>query len=155
MLPASKLAAMIVPQTVTNAGTLTGLLDTKGFDFVSIDLLSESQAATNVPTVMRIGESDTAPTAFADCTVITNFVGGTATSTSVGFVIPTPVTLTSAGVNTYSVKFNIDLRGRKRYLAIEFSPITTHTLSVNANLHRGDEMPDSAADANVQALVAA
>ena len=137
---------MVVPQTVTNAGTLSGKVDTKGFDYAQISLVSGTVAASDIPTVMRISEDDTAHSAFTAGTVITNFVGGTATTTSIGFVIPTPVT-TSGG--TYSAQFNVDLRGRKRYLAIEFSPITTHTLSVDCNLYRGDEAPIGTTKANV------
>ena len=153
MVPASKLATMVVPQTVTNAGTLTGYVDTKGYDFATINLVSETVAATDIPTVMRLGQSDTTPTAFTDTTVITSFVGGTATSTTVGFVIPTPVITTSVGANTYNTQFRVDLKGKKRYLAIEFSPITTHTLSIDCILERGEESPEGTSLANVLALV--
>lgn len=144
MVPTTKIHTMIVPQTVTNAGTLEGWVDTKGFDFATINLISETVDATDIPTVMRLGQADSTPTAFTDTTAITNFVGGTATSTSVGFVIPTPVTTTDSGVNVYSTQFRVDLRGRQRYLAIQFSPITTHTLSVNCNLSRGEISPEAA-----------
>ena len=153
MLPSGKLATLVVPQTVTNAGTLTGYVDTKGFDFAVITLVSETVAANKIPTVLRLSQTDSVPTAFTDGTVLTQFVGGTATTTAVGFVIPTPVTTTSVGVNTYCVQFNVDLRGKKRYLPVEFSPITTHTLSVDAHLYRADELPISSTKANVLALV--
>ena len=153
MVPHSKLATMIVPQTVTSGGTISGYVDTKGFDFACISLVTETVAATDIPTVLRLSEDDTAHSAFTAGTVITNFVGGTATSTSVGFVIPTPVTTTSVGVNTYCVQMNVDLRGRKRYLALEFSPITTHTISVDCNLFRGDELPIGTTKGNVLAQI--
>ena len=154
MLPTGKMQCMVLPQTVTNAGTVSGYIDTRGFDFAVIDLVAETVDATNLPTVLRLGQSDTTPTAFTDTTVITNFVGGTATSTSVGFVIPTPVTTTSVGVNTYSVQFRVDLRARQRFLAVEFSPLYTHTAVVIASLFRGDESPDTATKAGVLAVVA-
>ena len=155
MLPSSKLFTMIVPTTVAAASTTTGYVDTKGFDFAIINIVGNTQLVSNIPTVLRLGQSDTAPTAFADTTVITNFVGGTVTSGSVGFVIPTPVTTTDSGVNTYPAQFRVDLRGRQRYLAIEYSPLTTDTVSVDCNLFRGDESPERAGSANVLLLVSA
>ena len=144
MVPSCKLATLIVPQTVTSGQSAFGYFDTKGYDFAIINLVSETVAASDIPTVLRLGESDTVPANFAGSTAIApTFVGGAATSTSVGFVIPTPVTTTSVGVNTYAVQFRVNTKARKRYLTIEFSPITTHTTSVDAVLFKGEEMPRS------------
>ena len=50
-------------------------------------------------------------------------------------------------------KFNLDLRGRKRYLGVRISPLTTHIITATANLSRNDEAPVDATGANVTALV--
>ncbi len=155
MLPISKLHSMIVPTTVAAASTTTGRADTLGFDYAVINIVGQTQVVTDIPTTLRLGQADTAPTAWTDATVITNFQGGTATSATVGFVIPTPVTTTTSGVNSYPVQFRVDLKGRQRYLAIQYSPLSTDTVSIDCNLYRGDESPSDTNRANVLALVSA
>ncbi len=155
MLPISKLHQMVVPTTVAAASTTTGFVDTIGYDYAVVTLVGNTQVVSDIPTTLRLGQSDTAPTAFTDTTVITNFVGGTATSTSVGFVIPTPVTTTSSGVNDYSVKFNVDLKGRQRYLAVQYSPLSTDTFGIDCRLHRADVSPIGTTLANVLVDVSA
>ena len=148
MLPQSKQVIMMDLLSSAAAATGTGRVDTLGFDFVSIDTVMATSTATNPPTRLRLMESDdTVVTNFAN---IVPFTGGTATSATVGFVIPNSRTNTNT---FYGVKFNVDLRGRKRYLRLEVSPADTNQItSAVANLHRGDEAPVNATDANVLVL---
>jgi len=104
--------------TMTSAGTVFGTVDTYGFDECIISLEAGSgDAASTAVTTLRICEDDTAPTAYTDGDAVTACVGAAATSTSAGFVLPA---LSSTVGNTYL--FHIDLRGRKRYLGINFAP---------------------------------
>jgi hypothetical protein len=50
-------------------------------------------------------------------------------------------------------KFNVDCRARKRYLQPVYSPQTTQTVTVLANLGRGEQAPVTAAKANAMTLV--
>lgn len=153
MLPEGRQAVAINAASATNGATITSsVIDTVNPDgskseFATIDLIATTQAATNGnPTVLKLQECDTTvATSFAD---VVAFVGGTAVDSTHGFVIPNGVT---SGNNAY--KFNVDLRGRKRYLSLVVSPVTTQTFSAIANLFRNGQMTNTAAKANVLALV--
>ena len=148
MLPQSKQVIVMDLVSSASGATGTGRVDTLGFDFVSIDTVMATSNATNPPTRLRLMESDD--------TVVTNFAnivpmtGGTATSATVGFVIPDSRTDTTT---LYGIKMNLDLKGRKRWLRIEVSPADTNQITSSvANLHRGDEAPVNATDAGVLVL---
>ena len=139
-----KVSVMISPQTVTSTGTLSGYVDTRGFDYAEILLVaSTTDAPTNNPTLLYIREHDTTTSA-TSMTAITAFAGDGAS----GFTVAS----WSSTVDN-STLFCIDLKGRKRYLGIAISPLTTHTLTAVANLYRGDEMPIGTTAANVINLV--
>jgi len=143
MLPQGKQVICIAQSSTTNAATATGNIDTLGFDFCTLDvIMATSNDTTNNPTVFKLQESDdTTVTNFAD---ITAFVGdGTG-----GWTIPAAVTS-----GNWGAKFNVDLRGRKRYLRLSISPLTTQVITAIANLYRGDEAPVNTTDADVKALV--
>jgi hypothetical protein len=135
--------------TVSAASTHIAAVDTKGFDHLQFDLTVKSgSAAETAVTTLRVCEADydsTAVTAATDitayttvgCTPVTQFVGAAAVSTSAGFVLPAR---SSTVDNTY--RFNIDLRGRKRYLALNFAPTLTCTnggINLTATLGRPEE----------------
>jgi len=125
MNPECKTIPMFEGLTMTSAGTVFGSVDTLGFDYCIVSLEAGSGAAAQTAvTTLRMCEADTAPTAYTDGTAITACVGAAATSTSAGFVLPA---LSSTVGNTY--QFNIDLKGRKRYLGINFAP-TLQTVGV-------------------------
>ena len=143
MLPNAKQVIAINQASTTNAATASGNIDTLGYSFATIDVIATtSNNTTNNPSVLKIAECDTTvATSFAD---ITEFVGdGTG-----GFTIPASVTS-----GDWGVKFNVDLRGRKRYLKVSVSPLTTQSFTCIANLFRASELPTSTTTANVQALV--
>jgi len=143
MLPNSKSVVPFEGLTMSSAGTVMGTIDTKGYDFASIKLVAGTgDAASTAVTTLRMCESDdtSSLTAYTDGDAVTAFVGAAATSTSAGFVLPA---LSSTKQNVY--KFNVDLRGRKRYLGINFAP-EKQTVGVGcvADLHRAEEDPAEA-----------
>ena len=143
MLPSCpKVAVMISPQTVTNAGTLSGYVDTQGYDYAEILLVaSTTDNATNNPSLLYVREHDTTTSA-TSMTSIAAFLGDS------GFTIAN--WSTTADNKTL---FRVDLRGRKRYLGIAVSPLTTHTMCAVACLRRGDELPITTTTASVANLV--
>jgi len=146
MKPSAKRSIVINQASTTNAATASGNVDTLGFDHLELDvLMATSNAATNNPSVLKLSESDD--------TVVTNFADITAAvgDGTGGFTIPNAET--AATNEPYGVKFNVDLRGRKRYLKLSVSPLTTQVITAIANLTRADEAPITAAQANVDALV--
>jgi hypothetical protein len=130
MQPEFKTVPMFEGLTMTSAGTVFGAVDTIGFNFAAIDLVAGTvnQAETAV-TTLRLCESDTnsAMSAYSNGTPITAAVGAAAVSTSAGFVLPA---LSSTKQNVF--RFNVDLRGRKRYIGVNFAP-TGQTIGVSAS----------------------
>lgn len=134
----------------TNGATATGLIDTMMPDgsgkaqwaIVAI-LATTADVVSNKPTVCKLQEADdTNATSLAD---ITGFRGGT------DFTIPNAVTAATAVLqNAYL--FNVDLRGRKRYLNGAYSPQTTQNVTIMAFLGRGPQAPITAAKANALTL---
>lgn len=125
---------------ITAGATATARFDTLGYDYIAIDtMLGTADTTSNSPTVLTLGEMDVTNTSSA--TTITAFTGGTATSTSVSWVIPVTGVVTSItnGANVY--RYNVDCRARKRYLLVSVSPATTQVVAFNARLSRGENVP--------------
>lgn len=136
--------------SATNGGTVTSAnIDTLGVDYMTIDVSATTQAASTQagsPSVLKLQESDTTvASTFADCV---GFRGGSAAATNVDFVVAVGKT---SGINSY--KFNVDCRGRKRYVNVVASPTTTQTFEVTANGFRAEQSPSTAAKAGVLNLV--
>jgi len=145
MRPQTKQVIAINQASTTNAATASGNIDTLGYRYAIIDVITTtSNDVTNNPSVLKVSESDdTVVSNFAD---ITELVGdGTG-----GFTIPNAVTQ-----GNWGVKMNVDLRGRKRYLKVSVSPVTTQTITALANLAKGEDAPIDATGAGVDALVEA
>jgi hypothetical protein len=118
-------------------------------DYCTIVVLgTTTDTTTDQPTVLKVQECDTTvASSFAD---ITAFVGGTATSTSVGYVIPAGRTATA--INVIAV-FNINMIRRKRYLRVLISPATTQTFSVLAIGSRFHQSNENTANSGADALI--
>jgi hypothetical protein len=128
--------------SVTAGATNNVIIDTIGYDWATIDIVATTaDVVSNKPTVLKLQESDdTNSTNFADITAF-------ATPT-----VPSANTAATAVLqNNY--KFNVDTRARKRYLRTAYSPQTTQTVTVVANLGRGEASPVTAAKANAMTLV--
>lgn len=134
-----KVQEVIVPASITNDATVTGNIDTIGFDRCDlIWQIATGSATDDVPTTAKVSEGDTT----SSYTDIVAFTGGTATSTSAGFVIPA----VSTSARTF-YKMSIDLKGRKRYLKCTLTPVTTQINYVLGILSNGDIMPDTTTEA--------
>lgn len=122
-------------------------IDTLGFNYASIDVaFSPFTAAANpttAATVLRLAQSDVAGSGQAN---ISGMVGGTDFTVAGG-------TTATGGVG-YSHRFDVDLRGKKRYLTVYATPCSTVGVVTVARLSRGEAGPMSASDkgANSQAV---
>jgi hypothetical protein len=140
-----KLANVIVPEALTSAGTATGTVDLKDFDYCQLIWhIATATAVEVVPLTCKVEESDD----LTNYSAIVPLTGGSATSTSVGFVIP-PGHVTVEQL--YAM--NIDCRGRKRYLKTSLCPGTNQIEYVVAVLDRAKVMPDTTTEAGVALLV--
>ena len=138
MTPHPKAAIVISPVSTTNAATATGSIDTKGFDFATIDVLATtSNDTTNNFSVLKLEEGDTTSSYSAVSTGDTDF------------------TIPAADTSNPQVvaQFRVDLRARKRYLKLSASPVTTQTITAVAHLSRADDLPVTATKAGAGVLV--
>lgn len=128
------LAKNIVAQTstATNA-TASGLVDTLGFDSVSVQVFLDSQAATSSnPATLKLQECDTSNGTFAD---ITGLVG----DATDGFTIPV-----ADAANPQVLQLHVDMRHRKRYLKLLVTPAgTAQVVGATAVLGKAEQTPAS------------
>ena len=112
-------------------------IDTLGFEFASIDVLFSPFTSASGPTtaanVLRVAQSDTAG---SGQTNISGFVNVT------DFTVAAGVTAT-AGVG-YAHRFDIDLRGKRRYLTVYATPASTCGVITTCRLGKGEAGPTSA-----------
>ncbi len=137
MLPERRIASTY-PQTVASNGT-NGVLviDTRpttgqtGFGYLFADVMIGAGASTAAPITVQVLESNADDTNYAQ---IGNLGGGTATSATVGFVLPSIATSAASG-KTFGFGVNLSA-ARKRFIKISVVPGTTATVSITASLHR-------------------
>lgn len=117
-------------------------IDTLGFAFASIDVLFSPFTAASGPTtaanVLRVAQSDTSGSGQAN---ISGFVAGT------DFTVGAGSTATSSV--GYSHRFDIDLRGKRRYLTVYATPASTCGVITSCRLGKGEAGPTSATDKGV------
>jgi len=146
MNEAPKVDVAITPQSGATNATATGLIDGLGYNHCTITIWADSTDATTKQfTALKITECDTSDGTFADIVALT---GGTATSTSVGFVIP--ASDTDSEVITL---MSVSLVGRKRYLKVNLTPASNYLFHAIGHLTKGHEMPVSTTQCGVQAVV--
>ena len=121
---------MLAPQTVTDGATVTANLDCVGADWAKINVLCSAEESTHAAnSTISLSESDD--------TVVTNFATVTAN---------TSLDLTASKQQ----RFEVDLRGRKRYLRLSFTAGTTTGGDVDvaavASLGRLAQGPGSTSD---------
>jgi len=121
-------------------------IDTLGFDFASIDVVFSPFTSASGPTtaanVLRVAQSDSAG---SGQTNISGFVGGT------DFTVGAGVTATSSV--GYIQRFDIDLRGKRRYLTVYATPASTCGVVTSCRLGKGEAGPVSATDKGVNGVV--
>ena len=133
----TKCVNLFLPQTGAAASTFEGGVDTLGYDYCTIDFCNGSAATDSVAaTFIQCSESDTQLcTNYTDGEPIVALVGAAVVSASAGFVLPTPSTCTVVPIGS-NYRFNIDLRGRMRYLGILWTPGTGGNFSAVATLSK-------------------
>jgi len=133
-LQAQKQVILIAPEATTNGETNTANLDCKGHKFadITVQIGAFNGGTSGVsPLVCKLSESDdTEATNFADIS------GASAASE-----------ITASG----NARFFVDLRKRKRYLKLTFSPATASTnsstlVSAIARFDDSEEAPASTSD---------
>lgn len=141
MLPTPKMVSLFTT-SVTAGGTASANVDTRGYSYAILGLIEPtSNDTTNNCSVLKVSESDD--------TVVTNFANVSGLVGDTDFTIPASVTTGTQVV----AQMRVDLRGRKRYLKLSASPVTTQVLTGFAILLKGEESPVNATDAGVGVLV--
>lgn len=142
-LETTKTLASLSDDIATSA-THSHEIDTLGFKYASIDVCFEKVAAagTNsaVALVCKLQHGDTT-SSYSD---LTGYVGGTS------FTIPTPANTSADTV----VRFDVDLRGRRRYLKVMATGNATGSVYSVARLGKPEDGPDTAAEKGANAAVA-
>jgi hypothetical protein len=144
-LAASKTVAKIGTGDTTTAQTATHTIDTLGYAYASIDVVFEPAAATTdaICTALKVEESDASASDYANVTALVG--GGTG-----GFTIPTSGSKTA---DSNVVRLNVDLRGKKRYLKVSYTPGVSATVAITGRLSRAEVSPATATEAGALAWV--
>jgi hypothetical protein len=125
---------------VLSSATHSLEIDTLGFEYASIDVLFSPFTAASPPTtaatVLRVAQSDTSGSGQANL-----LVAGT------DFTVGAGVTATSSV--GYSHRFDVDLRGKRRYLTVFATPSSTCGVITSCRLGKGEAGPTSASDKGV------
>lgn len=143
-LARSKTDALIGTADTTTSQTALHVIDTLGYAYASVDVVFEPAAATTdaICRALKVEESDASGSGYAD---IASLVG----NGSGGFAIPTSGSRT-AGSNV--VRLNIDLRGRRRYLRVNATPVAASVVASVVRLGRGEVGASDAASSGVQVV---
>ena len=130
----------LAPTSIASNATATLIVDTKGFAEAQFVLLpGTTNTVSNNFATLRLDEGDTTSSFGA----VPGYVGGT--NSADGFTIPINQVTSATAANPYV--FNVDLRGRKRYLRLTATPKTAVLIGGLCNLHRPATSPDSIAEA--------
>jgi hypothetical protein len=129
---------------VLSSATHSLEIDTLGFEYASIDVLFSPFTAASPPTtaatVLRVAQSDTSGSGQANL-----LVAGT------DFTVGAGVTATSSV--GYSHRFDLDLRGKRRYLTVYATPSSTCGVVTSCRLGKGEVGPMDATGKGVSTQV--
>lgn len=124
---------VIAPVATSGSATKFASFDAAGFGYCEIDVMSGAFSA-DMPTVLNIADCDTTTTAS-----FVTITGGSATSS-----------FTTTTFENSMTKFQIDLRKRKRYIALNVTMgTTTGVIAAVARLSRAANSRDTAATQSV------
>jgi hypothetical protein len=144
-LESTKTVASIGTADTATDATFSHTIDTLGYDYASVDVVLEANAASTsaMAKTLRLQQSDVdAATSYAN---ITAFVGGG----TGGFTIPT----TSLSNASNVVRFNVDMRGKRRYLRVQATPEASSVVCSVVRLGKGEVGPVSTAEVGVGVVV--
>lgn len=122
--------------SVAASATHSHEIDTLGFKYASIDVVFSpfTAATSSYASVLKVQESDSSGTGQADVSGLSITAGaGSTTGANVGAV----------------ARFNVDLRGRKRYLTVVTSPGNTVAVVTAARLSKGEQHAVTATESGV------
>ena len=122
--------------SVAASATHSHEIDTAGFKYASIDVIFSpfTAATSSYASVLKVQESDASGSGQADVSGLSITAGaGSTTGANVGAV----------------ARFNIDLRGRKRYLTVVTSPGNTVAVATAARLSKAEQHAVTASEAGV------
>lgn len=123
----------------TSAQTNTLTLDTLGFDYASIDVIFGPAASTSsVAQTLTLRQGDTSG---AVTETVAGFTGTLAPTAYAGQTVTSQMTVS---------RIEVDMRGKKRYLAVNASPNTDTVIVIAARLSRGEEGPYDATTKGVR-----
>ncbi|AMV30063.1 hypothetical protein VT84_37060 [Gemmata sp. SH-PL17] len=151
MKPTKYKTVLVTPPgaIVDNAAFATATIDTLGFSY--LEIFVAFGAMDIAATLLKVQESDDSGMSGA-VDIVGTRVGTDPNDTGATSTLP------SATSDNTIFKFEIDLKGRKRYLDLNLTggDGTTGTYAVVwANLHEGDVAPTSAADKGAAQLMRA
>lgn len=131
-----------ISASVAASGTHSHEIDTYGAEYASIDVVfSNFTAATSsYATVLKVQQSDSSGSGQADITGFTVSTAGAGRTTGVG-------------LNGAVCRFNVDLRGKKRYLTVVATPGNSANVATVARLSKMQDMPTTATSAGVDNYV--
>ncbi len=124
----------VVGTTVTSAAaTATLTIDTLGYAYASVDVIV---AVSTTP----------ANTSASILNVLTLSGGDTTTAGSSIYTVAAPAASAAVTAQPSVVRFDIDLRGRGRYVKVDATPATALATTIVARLSKGEIGPDSASE---------
>lgn len=121
----------------TDGGAFSHEIDTYGADYVSVDVVYSTFTATSsaYATSLKVQESDSSGSGQEDVTGLS--------------VTPTA----GATTGNHVCRFNVDMRGRKRYLTVVANPAKPATVCSVARLSKNEDEPYNATTAGVSNYV--
>lgn len=131
---ASKTVIMNLSGSAGGVTTLTGSVDCKGFGYAQIMVVANSTAAVHTTSSNNALEESDDNLAYSAIAAAASGTGYT----------PTTVTVASTGPK---IIYNVDLRGRKRYLKVTAGLAATATgVGLIAHLTKGADAPSSTSE---------
>lgn len=128
MLPNLTVVPMREIDTVAGGTAAFGIVDTKGYDFAKLVYVTAKATVASSQDFFDFGHCDTLATAYTDTGVTTICTGTTDL---------TVVAESTDYSNVYT--FNVNLVGRKRYLAMRYESDGTHSGCMFAILGRKED----------------
>lgn len=134
-LEATKSDVKVSASVATNA-THSHEIDTVGYGYLSVDVVFSpfSAATSQYATVLKLQESDTSGSGQADISGMTVTAGAGSTT---------------GAKNGAVARFNLDLRGSKRYVTVVATPGNSAAVVTAARLGKANDMPYNASNGGV------
>lgn len=140
-LESTKTSARITAAVAPNAAH-SHEIDTYGADYASIDVVfsNYTAATSSYATVLKVQQSDTSGSGQTDVPGLAVTAAGAGRTTGVG-------------INGAVCRFNVDLRGKKRYLTVVATPGNQVNVATVARLSKMEDNPSDATSAGVNNFV--